>query len=248
MLEPCAPQVFRAGRYRGQRPAQGRRAKRRRSSRRWRWRRCGASTPCSRSSARSMASSAERRRPRARNRARRSSPISMPGCARSAPSSRATTMSPRPWTTCSSAGTSFTRFLDDGRICLTQQCRRAGVARNCPGQKVVAVRGLRSRRPARGGHVQPDRHGENERHRSAGLARRRARPHRRASRAKSSTSCCRGIGHRARQSKLRPLDPRYGVATDPRGSPDGYIDAMVTVRKSAFRNPAHIARANGTSK
>ena len=29
------------------------------------------------------------------------------------------TTSPRPWTTCSSAGQSFTRFLDDGRICLT---------------------------------------------------------------------------------------------------------------------------------
>ncbi len=44
---------------------------------------------------------------------------SRPGCGPSAPGSRATPTSPRPWTTCSSAGTPSTRFLDDGRICLT---------------------------------------------------------------------------------------------------------------------------------
>ena len=35
----------------------------------------------------------------------------------------------------------FTRFLDDGRICLSEQCRRASPARNCPWTKVMAVRG-----------------------------------------------------------------------------------------------------------
>ena len=37
----------------------------------------------------------------------------------------------------------FTRFLDDGRICLTQQCRRARIARHRPGAPRMAVRRLR---------------------------------------------------------------------------------------------------------
>jgi hypothetical protein len=36
----------------------------------------------------------------------------------------------------------FARFLDDGRICLTNN---AGAARHCPGTEVIAVRRLRSR-------------------------------------------------------------------------------------------------------
>ena len=56
----------------------------------------------------------------------------------------------------------FARFLDDGRICLSEQRRRASPARNCSWKKVVAVRGFRSRRRAGGGHVQSDRDGENE--------------------------------------------------------------------------------------
>ena len=63
-----------------------------------------------------------------------------------------------------------------------QQRRRTRAARHRPGPQVVAVRRLRSRRPARGRHVQPDRHRQDERRRSAGLARRRPRPHRRPSR------------------------------------------------------------------
>ena len=47
------------------------------------------------------------------------SPRWKPGCAPSAPSCRATPRSPRRSTTCSSAGPAFARFLDDGRICLT---------------------------------------------------------------------------------------------------------------------------------
>ena len=62
-----------------------------------------------------------------------------------------------------------------------EQCGRASAARHCPRQKVMVVRGFRSRRAAGRSDVQPDRHRQNERRRSAGLAGRRPGPHRRAS-------------------------------------------------------------------
>ena len=43
----------------------------------------------------------------------------------------------------------FTRFLDDGRICLYEQCGRARAARFGSGQEVMAVRRLGARRRAR---------------------------------------------------------------------------------------------------
>ena len=73
----------------------------------------------------------------------------------------------------------FARFLDDGRICLTQQCRRAGAQRLCFGTKLMALRRLRTRRRPSRGHDHADHDGEAQRRRSAGLAGRRARPHRR---------------------------------------------------------------------
>jgi transposase len=74
-------------------------------SRRSRWRRRSASTRCSRSSAPSMASAPISAKPCDRTRARRSSPVCTHGCANNAPSSRAITIWPRRWITCSSAGT-----------------------------------------------------------------------------------------------------------------------------------------------
>ena len=62
-----------------------------------------------------------------------------------------------------------------------EQCRRTRPARHRARQEVLAVRRLRPRRRARRGHVFADRHRQAERRRSAGLARRRARPHRQAS-------------------------------------------------------------------
>ena len=53
------------------------------------------------------------------------------------------------------------------------------------GSEVIVVLRLRSRWPASRGHVQPDRHGQDERRRSTSLTRRRSGPHRRASRAKA---------------------------------------------------------------
>ena len=95
----------------------------------------------------------------------------------------------------------FTRFLDDGRICLTQQRRRARAARHCPRAQVWLFAGS-----DRGGEraavmLHADRHRQAQRRRPAGLARRRARPHRRSSRLAASTSSCPGTGpsHAARR-------------------------------------------------
>ena len=71
-------------------------------------------TPCSREVERN-GQSAESARQFTRNSARRRSPIWKPGCASCAPSCRAITTSPRPWTTCSRAE----------RICLSNNA--AGV-------------------------------------------------------------------------------------------------------------------------
>ena len=77
--------------------------------------------------------------------------------------------------------TVFTRFLDDGRICLSNNAAERGVRGISFGSEVMVVLRFRSRRRASRGHVQPDRHGQDERRRSASLARRRSGPHRRAS-------------------------------------------------------------------
>ena len=62
------------------------------------------------------------------------------GCASNAPSSRAATMSPRPWTTCSSAGP-CSRASSTTAVSACQTTLRSGRARNSPGTKVVVIRG-----------------------------------------------------------------------------------------------------------
>src|SRR5262249_24166785 len=76
----------------------------------------------------------------------------------------------------------FTRFLDDGRICLSEQRGRSGLARYCARQKVMVVRRFRPRWTARRGDVQADRHCQIEQLRPAGLVGRRPGPDRRSSR------------------------------------------------------------------
>src|SRR5215470_925183 len=63
-----------------------------------------------------------------------------------------------------------------------EQCRRTGLARYCPRQKIMAVRRFRSRWAARRGDIQPDRHCQIEQCRRAGLVGRRPGPDRRSSR------------------------------------------------------------------
>ena len=62
--------------------------------------------------------------------ASRSSPSSKHGCAPNAPSCRATPTIAKAIDYMLKRWPAFTRFLDDGRICLTQQCRRARAARH----------------------------------------------------------------------------------------------------------------------
>ena len=78
----------------------------------------------------------------------------------------------------------FTRFLDDGRVCLIEQRRRTRAALRASRPQSLAVLRLRPRRPARRRplHADPDR--QAQRRRPASLARRRARPHRRPSAAR----------------------------------------------------------------
>ena len=64
-----------------------------------------------------------------------------------------------------------------------QQCRRAWAARRRARAEIMAVLRIRPRRAARRSHVQSHRHRQDERRRSAGVARRRPLAHRRPSRA-----------------------------------------------------------------
>ena len=86
--------------------------------RRWRSRRCAGSMRSSTSSATSTASPPSSGAPSDRFASRRSSAPSNSGCVPNAPSSRATTTSPGHGLHAQAMG-AFTRFLDDGRICLT---------------------------------------------------------------------------------------------------------------------------------
>lgn len=70
---------------------------------------------------------------------------------------------------------SFTRFLDDGRICLSNNAAERAL-RHRSRQKVLAVLRFRSRRTARCRSLQPDPQRQDERYRPAVLARRRPRP------------------------------------------------------------------------
>ena len=74
----------------------------------------------------------------------------------------------------------FARFLDDGRICLTNNAAERALRPLCLGRKSWLFAGS-DRGGARAAvmYVHPDRHGQAQRRRPAGLAGRRPRPHRR---------------------------------------------------------------------
>ena len=102
----------------------------------------------------------------------------------------------------------FTRFLEDGRGSLSdEQCGRAGSARDRSGKKGMAIRRLPARRRACRFHVQPHRHRQDERCRSAGLARRRAVPTLLITRFTGSTNSCLGIGAPPSGTLIKPPEP-----------------------------------------
>jgi len=63
----------------------------------------------------------------------------------------------------------FTRFLDDGRICLTNNAAERAL-RGIDLGRIMALRRLRARRRPCRPHVFPDPHREDERHRPASVA------------------------------------------------------------------------------
>ena len=73
----------------------------------------------------------------------------------------------------------FTLLLDDGRLGLDNNAAERALRGVAIGSKNWTVRRLRRRRRSRRRHLHADRDRQAQRRRSAGLARRRARPHRR---------------------------------------------------------------------
>ncbi len=125
-------------------------ARRRSPSRRLRSRSCAASTPSSPSNARSMAKAPTTERLSARRRARRWLPIWKPICVSSAPSSPAVTIWQKAMNYMFKRWDSFTRFLDDGRVCLSNNAPpKERAARHRIGQKVVVILRVRPRRASR---------------------------------------------------------------------------------------------------
>ena len=76
---------------------------------------------------------------------------------------------------------SFTRFLDDGRICLTNNAAERALRGIALGRKSWLFAGSDRGGMRAAAMYSAHRHGKDERHRSAGVARRRAGPHRQPS-------------------------------------------------------------------
>ena len=126
----------------------------------------------------------------------------------------------------------FTRFLDDGRICLSNNAAERALRGIALGRKVMAVRRLRSRRRARGDHADADPHGQAQRRRSPGLARRRAGPHRRSQDHRSRRAAAVELAPRnPRRCRCLIIPEQNRKKPSPRSSADAY---RWRVRDSAF--------------
>ena len=130
----------------------------------WRWKRSAGSTPCSTSSGRSMDSGAERRKA---VRQELSAPLvadleawmreQRAKLSRGNDVAKAFDYMLKRWTV-------FTRFLDDGRICLSNNAAERGARGIALGRKSWLFCGSdRLQWPASCSHVQPDRHSQDER-------------------------------------------------------------------------------------
>jgi transposase len=97
----------------------------------------------------------------------------------------------------------FARFLDDGRICLTNNAAERELRGIALGRKSWAVRWLRSRRRARRRDVHADPDCAAQRRRSAGVARRRAHPHQRSQHSEARPAPAMELEDRPSQARRR---------------------------------------------
>ena len=147
-------------------------------SRRSRWRRSTHRRDL-RHRAQDQRPAGRRRLARAPGKEARWSPSSKHGCAPNAPGSRATP-SRQGDRLHAEALAAFTRFLDDGRICLTNNAAERACAALRSGAS-LAVRRLRPRRRTRGGDVHADRHRQAQRRSIRRPGSPTCSPHRRSS-------------------------------------------------------------------
>ena len=85
--------------------------------------------------------------------------------------------------------TAFTRFLDDGRICLSNNAAERALRGIALGRKSWLFAGSDRGGQRAAAHVQHHRHSKNERRRSSSLAGRRSDPHRRTPGSQARRSC-----------------------------------------------------------
>lgn len=106
----------------------------------------------------------------------------------------------------------FTRFLGDGRICLSNNAAERGVRGIALGRKSWLFCGS-DRGGAGRGDVQPDRHGQDERYRSASLARRRSGAHCRAPGSPARRTASVELARPKQASRSGSLSDRYAAFT-----------------------------------
>ena len=109
-----------------------------------------------------------------------------------------------------------------------EQRRRARITRNCPGTPSVVVRRLRPRRREGSGDLHADRHRQAQRHQPAGLARRRARPHRRPSRLPAPRTPSLALEAKPGSSRRRL------ITGPPRSSADAYVSSSDTSKPTKY--------------
>jgi transposase len=120
----------------------------------------------------------------------------------------------------------FTRFLDDGRICLTNNAAERALRGIALGRKSWLFAELRSWRRACRCHVHFDPDCAAQRRRPAGLARRRSRPHQRSQYPETRSTAALELEHAACQARgLRNCPTFQASIAIPRSSPYGYVAA-----------------------
>jgi hypothetical protein len=105
----------------------------------------------------------------------------------------------------------FTRFLDDGRICLSNNAAKRALRGIAVGRHNWTFAGSDEGGRRAAAMYNPDRDGEGERDRSPRLARRCSRPPSRSPPQATSTSCCRGLGQDGPARRRRLAAHAYPV-------------------------------------